>query len=141
MTPLASVAMLEKLALLKIALCNAPVLSNVSSCRISKTSPSTLAPLCSAVVKRSNCVFIVYSDDTSLLSWWFGTNCKRSLSRRKHNYLLLSFKLRVIYGNLIYMSIAIVIRLWHLIIYIVLLHFQIFFSTFTRSFKIHRSQF
>src|SRR5665213_2081417 len=34
MTPLASVAMLEKLALLKIALCSAPALSSVSSaCR------------------------------------------------------------------------------------------------------------
>src|SRR5476651_1413441 len=31
MTPLASVAMLEKLALLKIALCRAPALSSVSS--------------------------------------------------------------------------------------------------------------
>jgi hypothetical protein len=31
MTPLASVAMLEKLALLKIALCRAPVLSSTSA--------------------------------------------------------------------------------------------------------------
>src|SRR5580658_116773 len=37
MTPLASVAMLEKLALLKIASCKAPVLSNVSWRRISIT--------------------------------------------------------------------------------------------------------
>ena len=33
-TPLASVAMLEKLALLKIALCNAPALSSSSSARL-----------------------------------------------------------------------------------------------------------
>ena len=32
MTPEASVAMLEKLALLKMALCNAPVFSNASAC-------------------------------------------------------------------------------------------------------------
>src|SRR6267143_1032932 len=32
MTPLASVAMLEKLALLKIALCKAPVVSRASGC-------------------------------------------------------------------------------------------------------------
>jgi hypothetical protein len=34
MTPLASVAMLEKLALLKIALCRAPALSSASSARL-----------------------------------------------------------------------------------------------------------
>ena len=34
MTPFASVAMLEKLALLKIALCNAPALSSASSARL-----------------------------------------------------------------------------------------------------------
>src|SRR5450759_4986666 len=33
MTPFASVAMLEKLALLKIALCRAPALSSASACR------------------------------------------------------------------------------------------------------------
>jgi hypothetical protein len=35
MTPLASVAMLEKLALLKMALCNAPVFRSASVCRTS----------------------------------------------------------------------------------------------------------
>jgi len=35
MTPLASVAMLEKLALLKIAFCSAPALSRAASLRIS----------------------------------------------------------------------------------------------------------
>src|SRR5437016_14639989 len=34
MTPFSSVAMLEKLALLKIALCNAPALSSASSARL-----------------------------------------------------------------------------------------------------------
>src|ERR1700687_4476157 len=38
MTPFASVAMLEKLALLKIALCNAPVFSRASVCMTSGTS-------------------------------------------------------------------------------------------------------
>src|SRR5204862_501745 len=37
MTPFASVAMLEKLALLKIALCNAPAFSRASSRRTSVT--------------------------------------------------------------------------------------------------------
>src|SRR5450631_4461684 len=40
MTPLASVAMLEKLALLKIALCRAPVSSRASWRRIQSTSPA-----------------------------------------------------------------------------------------------------
>src|ERR1700676_2043905 len=44
MTPFASVAILEKLALLKIALCKAPVLSRASVCRT-----STLASAASAV--------------------------------------------------------------------------------------------
>src|SRR5438105_2608359 len=40
MTPFSSVAMLEKLALLKMAFCNAPALSNASSARLrSVTSP------------------------------------------------------------------------------------------------------
>src|SRR5215210_1393260 len=39
MTPLASVAMLEKLALLKIALCNAPVVSRASECPVGITAP------------------------------------------------------------------------------------------------------
>src|ERR1700736_1913534 len=42
MTPLASVAMLEKLALLKIALCSAPVVSRASVCPEGITEP--LAP-------------------------------------------------------------------------------------------------
>src|SRR6188508_914033 len=46
MTPLASVAMLEKLALLKIALCRAPVFSSASACRTSTlTSAASGAPL------------------------------------------------------------------------------------------------
>src|SRR5512140_1946527 len=39
MTPFASVAMLEKFALLKIALCRAPVLSRTSACRIAWLPP------------------------------------------------------------------------------------------------------
>src|SRR5687767_4582645 len=45
MTPKASVAMLEKLALLKIAACKAPVLSNASACRtstVTSTVPTAL---------------------------------------------------------------------------------------------------
>jgi hypothetical protein len=38
MTPFASVAMLEKLALLKIALCNAPAFSRASECRTAPCS-------------------------------------------------------------------------------------------------------
>src|ERR1035437_7128740 len=45
MTPLASVAMLEKLALLKIALCRAPVLSRASVCRTSSLTSVALAVL------------------------------------------------------------------------------------------------
>src|ERR1700733_9801667 len=44
MTPLASVAMLEKLALLKMAFCKAPVLSSVSACRTSVSSSIVSAP-------------------------------------------------------------------------------------------------
>src|SRR5660398_201516 len=43
MTPFASVAMLEKLALLKIALCRAPVLSKAASRRTSEMIPPGLA--------------------------------------------------------------------------------------------------
>jgi hypothetical protein len=39
MTPFASVAMLEKLALLKIALCRAPILAAVSSFLLNTVSP------------------------------------------------------------------------------------------------------
>src|SRR6266576_1112652 len=42
MTPFSSVAMLEKLALLKIAFCNAPVLSKALLRRISAPTSSTL---------------------------------------------------------------------------------------------------
>ena len=49
MTPLASVAMLEKLALLKIALCSAPALSSASSACLravlSVTSETPIGPL------------------------------------------------------------------------------------------------
>src|ERR1019366_4584428 len=60
MTPFASVAMLEKLALLKIALCRAPTLSSASLRRTSVTtfpvpgSPSRIA-LCSIFVPFLNC--------------------------------------------------------------------------------------
>src|ERR1700687_4115909 len=53
MTPFASVAMLEKLALLKIALCNAPVLSRASLCRTSMLASAASAVLLSAVGIRS----------------------------------------------------------------------------------------
>jgi len=44
MTPLASVAMLEKLALLKMALCSAPVVSRASAC-LAAVFASVLSPL------------------------------------------------------------------------------------------------
>src|SRR5580698_9866520 len=46
MTPVASVAMLEKLALLKIALCNAPVRSSASLCPVSAASSTVTRDLC-----------------------------------------------------------------------------------------------
>src|ERR1700676_2079108 len=45
MTPFASVAMLEKLALLKIALCRAPILAPVSSFLLNTVSPQCLLHL------------------------------------------------------------------------------------------------
>jgi hypothetical protein len=50
MTPFASVAMLEKLALLKIARCSAPALSSASSAR--------LRAVLSVVSKPSICVLV-----------------------------------------------------------------------------------
>src|ERR1035437_5723833 len=43
MTPFASVAILEKLALLKIALCRTPAFSSASSCRTSVTTAKARA--------------------------------------------------------------------------------------------------
>src|SRR5580692_9755202 len=54
MTPLSSVAILEKLALLKIAFCSAPAFSNAASRRTSVTTSTGLASCGNRVVIRSN---------------------------------------------------------------------------------------
>ena len=56
MTPLASVAMLEKLALLKMALCNAPVFSSASG---ERTSVAASAGSVVLVRKESMCPWIL----------------------------------------------------------------------------------
>ena len=59
-TPLASVAMLEKFALLKIALCNAPALSSASSAclpdadspRLSTPNAAVFARICLSAIRQ-----------------------------------------------------------------------------------------
>src|ERR1035437_6751309 len=54
MTPFASVAMLEKLALLKIALCSAPVCSRAFACRASMGTAAASAVLLFAVMRSGS---------------------------------------------------------------------------------------
>src|ERR1035437_2275677 len=54
MTPFASVAMLEKFALLKIALCSAPVCSRASACRASMRTAAASAVLLFVVMRSGS---------------------------------------------------------------------------------------